>query len=302
MKTEFIESIESFKVSFGGKNSIDAELFAKTINNTVDLVKASADAIEPSCFLRLEIKTNQDGSFETLLDVVLKCANDLLIKENIKLACEVAVGVLAFFQIKQHLNGRKARKIETNDKETAIQNQDNQVLKVSKKIGNAYFKNNRIDNIIVNITNNLRNSDRDNFAVKASGKEVIIKKQEYENMSVLVVDENPVAKTIKQKPIEVELSLKKPDLLGDSKWQFIFNKVIEAKIEDTEFLQKVHKGKIKNLYAGVKLPCLLQIEYDLDDRSDLIPKSDRYNILQITGNIIEPNEEDNQESLFDDDK
>jgi len=92
--------------------------------------------------------------------------------------------------------------------------------------------------------------------------------------------------------------LKKPDLLGDSRWEFIFNKAIYAKIEDQDFLNKVHNGTIKNLYAGVKIPCLLQVEYDLDKNSDLIPNSDKYKILEITGDIVEP-EEDGNVSLFD---
>ena len=108
--TEFIETIENFKVSFGGKNSIDAELFTKTINNTIELIKASANAIEPNCFLRLEIKTNQDGSFETIIDAIVKHSSNLLTKDNARLACEVIAGFLAFLQIKQHLNGRKAKK------------------------------------------------------------------------------------------------------------------------------------------------------------------------------------------------
>lgn len=107
-------------------------------------------------------------------------------------------------------------------------------------------------------------------------------------------------KTIKQKPIEVELLLKKPDLLGDSKWQFVYNKTIEARIEDEEFLEKVRKGKI-SVRAGVKIPCLMEMEYDLSDRLDIIQKSEKYNIKKITGNIIEP-EEDNQQSLFNDEK
>ena len=108
--TEFIETIENFKVSFGGKNSIDAELFTKTINNIIELIKASANAIEPNCFLRLEIKTNQDGSFETIIDAIVKHSSNLLTKDNARLACEVIAGFLAFLKIKQHLNGRKAKK------------------------------------------------------------------------------------------------------------------------------------------------------------------------------------------------
>jgi hypothetical protein len=115
-------------------------------------------------------------------------------------------------------------------------------------------------------------------------------------MSQSVIDENPSVNTIRQKPIEVDLLLKKPDLLGDSKWQFVYNKTIDAKIEDEDFLEKVRRGKI-SVRAGVKIPCLLEVEYDLNDGFDIIQKSEKYNIKKILGEIIQP-EEDKQESLF----
>ena len=105
------------------------------------------------------------------------------------------------------------------------------------------------------------------------------------------------ARTIISKPVKVELPLKKPDLSGKSKWEFIYTKKIEASINDDIFLDKVRKGKIKNLYAGVRVPCKLQFEYDLDENHDIVPNSDKYTILEITGDIIEP-EQDNQPSLF----
>ncbi len=293
MKTEFIESIESFKVSFGGKNSIDAETFTKSINNTIDLVKESANAVDPSCFLRLEIKANQEGSFETVIDAIIRHKDDLLTITSI--AGNVIQGFLNFILIKEHLKGRKARKIESNDKETAIQNQDNQILKVQKEIGNAYFQNNKIDNLIVNQFTILTDN-RSSYSITTKNDKITIDKNSYDNMRQVVVDENPTAKTIKQKPIEVELLLKKPDLLGDSKWQFVYNKTIEAKIEDEDFLDKVRRGKI-SVRAGVKIPCLMEVEYDLSDRLDIIQKSEKYNIKKIIGDIIEP-EEDSQQSLF----
>lgn len=132
LTAQFSESIDTFKVNFGGdKHTIDAELFTTTINNTIDLVKASANAINPQAFLELEIKANKEGSFITELDAIAKYGLDLITKDN------------------------------------------------------------------------------------------------------------------------VSLLLKKPDLLEDSAWKFAIIKNISAKIEDKEFLEKVHTRKIKTLYAGV---------------------------------------------------
>lgn len=294
--TEFLESIEDFEVSFGGKKSIDAELFTKSIDDTISLIKASADANDPSCFIKLEIKANKEGSFKTVIDVITKYSPDLLAVSSI--AGNVIQGFLNFILIKQHLKGKKAKKIESKDDQMAIQNQSDEIIKVPNKIGQVYFKDNKIDNLIVNITNNISNDGRDYLSIKTKDREIKIDKFEYENMSTSIIDENPVARTIINKPIDVDLPLKKPDLLGKSKWEFIYNKKIEAKIDDENFLAKVRKGEIKNLYAGVRIPCRLQFEYDLDENHDIVPNSDKYTILSILGDIIEP-EEDKQVSLFD---
>lgn len=90
--------------------------------------------------------------------------------------------------------------------------------------------------------------------------------------------------------------MKKPDLLGDSKWSFIFNKIIEAEIEDKEFVNKVHSGIIRNLYAGVKIPVKLRIEQELDEKGLPIKDTDKYFVEKVIGDIIEP--QDRQIKMF----
>jgi hypothetical protein len=294
MVENFIESKESFIISFGGKTSIDAKTFSQTIDSTIELLKESAFANDPNCFIKLEIKANQVGSFETIIDMIIRHKNDLLKIPSI--AGDILEGLLNFLSIKKHLKGKKAKKIESNQTETAIQNQDNEIKKFSKKIGNIYFQNNKIDNLIINQFTNLSEDKRSNYIIKTSGAEIIINENSFENMKQVLVDENPIVKTIKQKPISVDLLVKKPDLLGDSKWQFIYIKNIEAKIEDELFLEKVRNRQIVIL-AGDKINCELEIEYDLTERLEIIPKSEKYNIKKINGEIIKP-EEDNQKSLF----
>jgi hypothetical protein len=278
--TQFLESAEEFKVSFGGKNSIDAELFTKTINDTISLVKESANAIDPNCFIRLEIKTNESGSFQTIIDVITKHIPDL-INNCIPLANDILQGVLNFILIKQHLKGRKAKEIIHENDKMVIKNKNGEDLLVPDNMGNAFFENNKIDKLIVNITTHLKESSRENMSIKTKEDEIVIDKEEYDDMGISVVDENPTAKTVTNSPVEAQLLVKKPDLLGKSKWEFIYNKKIEAKIEDNEFLDKVRKGEIKNLYAGVRLPCILQFEYELDENHDIVPNSDRYTILRL---------------------
>lgn len=62
---------------------------------------------------------------------------------------------------------------------------------------------------------------------------------------------------------DCELTIKKPDLVGHSKWSVILDQQIDVRIEDEEFLSKVRRGEI-NLSGGHKLICDLEIKTELD--------------------------------------
>jgi len=61
------------------------------------------------------------------------------------------------------------------------------------------------------------------------------------------MDEDTVSSTWVD-TIETNLLLRKPDLMGNSKWGFYFNKNIDATITDQEWLDKVHSGKERTFY------------------------------------------------------
>ncbi len=49
----------------------------------------------------------------------------------------------------------------------------------------------------------------------------------------------------------------------------------------------MHRGEIKQLYAGVKIPVKLLVEVELDEYKD--PKGiPKYTVLEVTGDPIEP--------------
>jgi len=113
-ESQFQESIDTFKVRFEGSTSIDAELFTKTINNTIELVKASSRAIDPNAFLRLEIKNTITGtkeiSFEIIVHALAKITEELTNKDN-NLASEIILETIALLNLKSHLKGQKPKEI-----------------------------------------------------------------------------------------------------------------------------------------------------------------------------------------------
>lgn len=74
------------------------------------------------------------------------------------------------------------------------------------------------------------------------------------------------------------LIIKKPDLIGNSKWELILDKKIEAKISDAEFLSKIKNREIQ-FSSGDKLICELQILTSLDDEYNVL-KSE-YIVLKV---------------------
>jgi len=66
-----------------------------------------------------------------------------------------------------------------------------------------------------------------------------------------------------------ELIIKKPDLLGTSKWGFVFTNNIDAAIEDNPFLEKVKNTQI-GFYCNDKMTCRLRIEVSLNERQEPI--------------------------------
>jgi len=296
-KKEFSECKERFNINFGGKTSIGAASFTSAIEGISKLIKASAGVIDPSCFIKLEIVANKAGSFQTVLNLITTHASDLLVYPEI--ANDVIQGVVGFISLQKHLKGRKAKKIEANanDSIMSVQNQENEQLRVLKKTGQQYFSDSTISESIINVINIANADDREYFSIESKNGSVKINKDEYSRVSSPVVDDYPEVEKVSNKPIEVDLHLKKPDLLGNSKWEFQYNKKIEAKIMDEKFLKNVRNGHIKTLYAGVRIPCILVVEYDLDQAKNIVPNSEKYTILKITGDIIEP-EQSTQTSFF----
>ncbi len=271
---EFYESIDSFKVIFGGENSIDAELFTKTINNTITLVKAAANAIDPNSFLRLEIKANQEGSFETIIDAIARHGLDLFTKDNARLACEIIGGLYAFLQIKKHLKGRKPKEIKSDgtDYKTII-SQDNSILTIDKRFADAFINNSTIDNSITNIFLDQKEGKREGFSIQndSGSKKISFPKEDFEIMSKKIIDgeDSPKGTEDTQTIENCELIIKKPDLLGSSKWELILDKKIMVTIEDEGFLREIKEGIIK-ISGGYRLICSLEIKREIDENYDVI--------------------------------
>lgn len=287
------ESTDSFSLSFGGENEIDASLFASTMNNIVDLLQQITIQLEPEAYIKLKITSFQYGSFCIDLKAVISYIKNLLTKDNINMASTIIGTLASCFEIKKHLKGDKPKSIEYKGNKSFITNSQGEMLIKDKSAAEVYFGNAQVDRGITNIFNIMvLSGDRDSLVIRYNNNqnEIKIQKDEFANMAKNVINnETKVNKTLTN-TIYTNLLLKKPDLLGNSKWGFIFDKSIEATIKDEEWLHRVHTGQIKDLYAGVKIPVKLMIECDFDEFMN--PVATRYTVLEVTGDIIKPDDAD----------
>lgn len=285
---QFVESSANLTVRFGGASSMDAEALTASLGGILEMTKILAAETTPDAHAKIIIKPPKAGSVEIALSMIVFYAPQLFTKENYHAAKTVYEIVKDVFAIKKHLSGEKAKEVSDGGNGTSVVvNQSGEGLKIDKVSTKQFFQNAKLDKCVVQIFTGLeRDQERTDFDIESEYGPVKIKRGEYSNMAKPVVDEDSLDTEKMTQTVNVELLIKKPDLLGNSRWGFVFDKNIEAEIEDREFLEKVHKGEVK-LSAGDKMPCRMRIDVALDEQKNPIPPP-IYTVLQVTGDIISP--------------
>ena len=102
----------------------------------------------------------------------------------------------------------------------------------------------------------------------------------------LIEDKNLKKKISKQDPIETNLKIRMPDYTGDIKWKFIFSgKTIQPDFSNE--IKKQLQDIRKEVKYNSKLPVVLGISYEEDENNELIPETEKYIIIKITGDLIQ---------------
>ena len=285
---KYNESKCNFILKYEGKDEIDAETLSSSLNGVIKTIKSITSNEYPDTHTKLKITNLGRGSFEITLSTIIYYAPALLQIANMSL--NVVNTYLDYIKIKRHLHGQQPKKIIYQNNNAKIINQDNGTLVENVYITKIYFGNYAFDNSIADTFNPLvKDEDRTGLQIQYDNKvKINIPKDEFNNMSTSVIEKDKDYQKKGNTIENIELALKKPDLLGDSKWSFIFDKIIEAEMEDKEFLDRVHSGIIRNLYAGVKVPVKLRIEQEFNEEGLLIKGTEQYFVEKVNGDIIEP--------------
>jgi hypothetical protein len=79
------------------------------------------------------------------------------------------------------------------------------------------------------------------------------------------------ATTEKHSEGEVILTIRKPDMVGFSKWQFTRGKFpVFAKIADEDWLNRFHDRKVSGFHSGDAMRCKVRFTYIFDERGTMI--------------------------------
>ncbi len=284
-KKENVENSGEFSIIFGGDASIDTELFLKSIKNIKILMAESSKATGIDSSFRLDIKATKEGSFDILLNLIVEhppLDTIASVGETIRL-------VFDWFQYKQFLKGtrEKSRQVSDNGSMVNIENQYGDTNIYNGTVINNY--NYTVDKEISDLCNNANTNGRESVLLKSKKDSIEVPRNNLEEMANKVVDV-PKNKKIKK----TKLSIRKPDLLKDSKWLFEFDgKSIDATVIDPNFLKKIRNGSV-TFSAGMQINCILQVEDKISRKGEII---DEYTVVKVIGKPFK-SKKPSQDELF----
>lgn len=202
---------ETLTLRFKGENDIDIETLSKSLDCVVAVLGKIADSsISENDFCKFKVKNIEKGSFMITIEQIVEMAAVLF-----PLMPPILESFNSIVELKKNLGGQMPAEV--------IHEGNNTIVKSC--VGNVTYIDNRVT--------------------------------EDKTVKTVEMDKEDLMRT--RNPIDVEslngditeqeatgvLTVRKPDLLGNSKWQFKFlGKTINADIEDENFLKKVKEKEI----------------------------------------------------------
>lgn len=287
--SKFID--EPLYIHFGGDSEIDAVLLSNTIKNFVDIVEVTKDFYSPETDIQLKVKTFKNGSFEIHLNAIFEILSSDKLSNFVNIGSGVIALVIGLLRFGKFLKGKKPKIVESLDNEENVKvlNIEEETTIIKQNIYNVYELP-RVSKGISNVFEDLtKDNTRTSFRIASKNDSVKFSNSEYANLSNQVLLDQLNSEQVMINKMQVFLDIKKPDLGGKSQWQFYFNKVINATIEDEEFLKKVVKGDI-NFSSKDKLKVMLRMEQDLEENGNIKIGTERYFIEKVLGTIREGEE------------
>lgn len=285
---QYYESKQSYNIrlKFGGDNEISLNALGTSLLSINTLID---EAASPECTIKINVKSITPGSFVIDLATIATAAAPLLNYDNINYIKQALSTVKEWIDIKKFLNGNKPKKIETDDSgKQCITNNEGEVKMISNA-GAKYFENCNIKCNIIQLFTGSSEANRTNLILSGEeGEEYInVGREDFYNLKTDFEEPPTTNRYITYST--TQLLIRKPDFIGNSKWEFYMNKNIEAKIEDEEWLKKFRNDKAK-ICCGTQLSVKIRMETMKDDCGNPIENTTRYYIEKVFS-IVPPMEQ-----------
>ncbi|MDA3732880.1 hypothetical protein PBV87_15495 [Niameybacter massiliensis] len=268
-----------FSIKMGGQDEVDARLFADILNGVLDLSLLIAKDQGDSSDFNIVVKDTQKGSFIIELMSQVSFDPNLFNMQNMQYMKTILDMIVTFFNIKKHLKGDKPKKVESSDEMISIQNMENCTINVTKNEYNLYAEAG--DKMIAQMFPNYNKGEfvitydsEPKLCVKSN--EIIYMKEE--------IDLEPFEdyREIENIP-NLWLHIKKPDFIGNSKWDFVYSthkssKTIGATIEDKAFLNLVKNGEV-NINAKTSILAKVHIVTHINELNEII--NEKFSVVEV---------------------
>lgn len=299
--SECIESKSQLTISFDGGNDIDAALLIQSLTSCASILQDTTMFSCPEAYLKLKISPFKPGSFRVTFEALLTGIAPLAIvaPQAIDLAKNVCDTFILYFKLKEVLKGKKPkREIPNGELVTVIgeNNNGNNQITLNQNTYNFYQRP-QINEAVAGLFDLLaKDGTRTGMTIQSNEEHMTIPHALFSELATPENFDKPntvISETIST----TELYVKKPDLMGRSKWGFYDGRIFDATIEDEEFLKRVKMGKY-SFGCGVKISAKLKTVYNLDEYGFPIMGTEKFFILEVLDVIEKVHNEEIRQISF----
>lgn len=273
---------EIITIKFDGEKSISLDALCSALNAFKKLTELASNG---EFKVEYRIVANREGSFEIDLLSIINIATLLINSSPESFTKKVLEVVGEWFKVKIHLNEKPPKEVIKENGKINIINESGKVMATSYA-GASILNNASANNSIICFGNCLINDNRSGIEIKTGNDEHLNLKRKDFNKITSSESINP-EQNIYTSMIQTRLIICKPDLTGDSKWEFIYNnRRIHAKIEDEDFKNKVSAHTL-SFSNGTQIDVDMRVETELNDDNQLIFGTEKYFVEKVN-DVIQP--------------
>lgn len=303
----FVKSQSVFSFHLNGESSVDADVVINAIQNMSIITSEIAKEEDPLLLSRLQVKPFKNGSFEIVFITIAELGLSIISNPDTAatIATKIVHTLFKCFEIKKALKGEPPKSV-TNIKgdQVKIENRDGQII-YAPSASTIVLNNSAVGNAVSNIaTYAMKNNPNEGFSLLGESQDLKLSFSPDDIKNIAKSDPIEKVYTAKCTRSTELLLIKSLNLIGNSKWSFIYKrKTILASINDEDWLDNVQNGTI-NIRAKDSIRATLETTVELDSGGFPIPGTEKYSIIHvldlISGDEHNANTSPKQLKMFED--